>query len=68
MSNVIQLVKTPPAGPTKSVLLTHDDVISLMMVLELLCEQPGVAVLDSRVYPQLQKLHSEFLQETGDDV
>lgn len=63
MSNVIQLVKPPAPEPTKSVQLTHDDVMAMMMALEILCEQPGIEGLDSRVYPQLQQLHSEFLME-----
>ena len=66
MSNVISLVRPPKPEPSKPVMFTHDDVIILMMVLELLELDEGSKGLDSRIYPQLQKLHKEFLDERGE--
>lgn len=63
MSKVIYLVKPPEPEPTKPVQFTHDDVLALMLALECFGSQDGYEGLDARIYPQLQRLHSEFLED-----
>ena len=67
MTKVLYLVPPPPPEPTKPVNFTHSDVLALMCAIESLGSLEGYEGLDARIYPQLERLHGEFLEDCGDD-
>lgn len=62
MSNVIRLVPAPPPEDKLPLMVTHNNVLQLMQLFEEMSSLAGFELLDCQVYPQLQELHSKFLE------
>lgn len=62
MSNVISLVPPPPHEDVLPLMVTHNNVLQLMQLFEEMSNLAGFELLDCQVYPQLQKLHTQFLE------